>query len=122
MNDVVWAVIVVILVAIAILFIFLYYTTLFSMVSPTECSSGTGTYGVRPNKTGTVTQTISGVTLGQAITNCDLDPVCTAFSYDCSSSTMYIIDTTKPILDSVLTDLYQTRTPKILPLTNIVPL
>jgi len=109
MNDSIWLGIVILVVAIAVLFIVLYFTSQISMVRPSECSSSTGTYGVRPNKTGTVVKSLNNLTLGEAIIVCDEDPSCNLFSYDCVGKSMYILDATKPIVDAVILDLYQSR-------------
>lgn len=109
MDDRIWLVIMGFVSLISFLFITLYFTSQLNMIPASQCSSSTGTYGVRPNKTGTVTRTVTGVTLGQAITTCDLDSSCSAFSYNSASKSMYVIDATKPIVDAVTLDLYQSR-------------
>ena len=109
MNDLIWAAIVVILAAIAITFVFLYYRANITLIQPSQCSSGTGTYGVRTGKSGSVTRTIENVTLTQAIATCDADPACTAFSYSSTGQFMNIIDPTQAIVDAPSVDLYQTR-------------
>jgi hypothetical protein len=112
MNDYIWLAIVVVIAAIAITFIFLYYRANILLVQPSQCSSSTGTYGVRPGNSGTVTKTIQNVTLAQAISDCDADPGCTTFSYSSTGQFMNIIDTTQPIVSAPTLDLYQSRITK----------
>lgn len=112
MNDIIWAGIVIFITIVAVLFIVLYFTALATLVRPTECSSSTGTYGVRPNKTGTVVSTTNNVSLGEAIDICDQDSTCTTFSYSGVGRFMNIIDVTKPIVDATTLDLYQSRITK----------
>lgn len=109
MDDLIWAAIIVIMAAIAITFILLYYRANITLIQPSQCSSGTGTYGVRPGKSGAVTRTIQNVTLTEAIAACDADPSCSAFSYSGTGEFMNIIDITQPIVDAPSLDLYQSR-------------
>ena len=98
--------------AIAFIFILLYTRSTITQLSPDQCVTNTGTYGVTPETSGTTTSTITGVTLLQATVQCDQDPNCTAFSYNYEGQVMNILDITKPFTFSPSYDLYRSRTSK----------
>ena len=97
---------------VALIFILLYSRCTITQLSPNQCSSSTGTYGLTPETSGTTSSTNLGVTLLQATVICDQNPNCTAFSYNTEGMIMNILDITKPFVPSPTYNLYQSRTGK----------
>lgn len=116
--DALWVVAFVILGIIAVYFIVAYFFALTTSIPPGQCNTDTGTYGVRPGTSGTAlvacgktSCVFTELTLAQAVSQCDtISNVCSAFSFNCATGTMTVIDPTKPFTTAPTTDLYQRRT------------
>lgn len=101
MDDRIWMIIVLFFALITALFAALYFSSLVKVPNPAW------TYGAIPNKTGTVVKTINVENLGSAMTECNLDSSCKAFSYNSTGGTASFLDVTKPFVDASISDLYQ---------------
>lgn len=119
MNNL-WIIAYVILGIITIIFILLYFYSVATLVSPEQCGAATGTYGVRPGKSGITLLgcgtnrdqpcIFSDLTLSQAMSVCDQNfQLCSAFSYNQRTGTITFIDVNQPITNAPTLDLYQRR-------------
>ena len=109
-----WCWVALALAVLLLIFVLLYIGALVLMISPSQCPSVLGTYGVKPNTSATILTTCSGgtcvfpaISLQTAVDVCDQDySRCQAFAYIPGSQVMYYVDPTQAI-PQVNSDLYQ---------------
>jgi len=121
MEQTVWLVIITVLVILILLITFLAIRQSFVLVSPENCPSVFGQYGVRPDTTGVALKTcgnnndsectFQASTLAQATESCNARAdICTVFSFDFNSNTVIFVDPNQSYTESRGTDLYTRQT------------
>ena len=121
MDQTVCLVIITVLVILVLLITFLAIRQSFVLVSPENCPSVFGQYGVRPDTTGVTLQTcgnnsdsectFQATTLAEATESCNARAdICSVFSFDCNSNIVIFVDPNQSYTESKGTDLYTRQT------------
>ena len=121
MDDVIWLIIIAILVILVFILTFLAIRQSIVMVSPENCPTVGGQYGVTPDTTGVTLQVcgdnkdseckFQATTLAEAISSCNSrTDICSVFSFDCKSNIVLFIDPNQSFTESAGTDLYTRQT------------
>ena len=116
-----WLVIIVVLLILVFVLAFLAIRQSFVMVSPENCPTVSGQYGVTPDTTGVTLQTcgnnadseckFQADTLAEAVESCNSrTDICSVFSFDCKSNIVLFIDPNQSFTESKGTDLYTRQT------------
>lgn len=121
MDQTVCLVIITVLVILVFLLAFLAIRQSIVLVSPENCPSVFGQYGVKPDNAGVALQTcgnsmdsecrFQATTLAEATEACNSRAdICSIFSFDCKSNIVIFVDPNQAFRESKGTDLYTRQT------------